>query len=1139
MSYSLKYSCTKIWTPGSIDDIRTYFNVDPAYTATQEFNFKNGDIESSAFYIEKSTTDTTYPRTRVYCSLFRSNATNDFACCGYLSYDTSTTASPQLLMKRKNNLGVGFYTIKEKYNKTTNSYEKYDELWTSDVSTSFTIKDNTTAYVNINCPFFPIFETEALADSYIATPDDNTIYSQALNYYAADSGRTYTTNRYLYQTLPTLMPSFLEAAKEKGYSSGEFIDNVLSPINDLIRQFKSINYTNKINEIKEKRANITKEFTHFNSMELIMEVPATRGQIPFPAEAPLKTKLDYTIFSLEELQEMISFVEARYPNDIKDIKPIILTYVGNATESDEFYHRIRAIHPAIINEVSNIKIINAAGEEQDVKYYFETYDKPDDDLRLYSSDNGNFKHAEFRFYPNRTGAHKCANWYPLQFNAGDPLKHNDQITLNAININIPFYCSHDVYVRYGNENLLCLKKERDVQGNNRDDSLDSDPTFAGMVHIKPIVTLFNRYEMSNINGWDGNKLKVGDGYLLAPQVGAGIKDHGMFTGVIMGVKQIKPNKTENQRIGLFGFHQGIQSFFLNSEDGSAIFGKPGTGQIVIDPKTDKGMLYSSTYWKEYNAKDGKPINYNNNNKAGAGMLIDFTTPEIRFGNGNFVVDQYGNTSIAGGGGLAGWKITDTTIQSNVSEENGRLVLDSGATLLGQDKEGNKSYSYSYSKIYSGKHKTLGDSNTGFYLSKEGLSVVNGNNSKLYISTSGNPEIYSGGHNKVTNNTADGFYLGQAGLSIRSSYPKENSDGTIDTLHSSITIRTDQSPVFYADDHSRLISTSKGFYLGADGLSIGDSIRIIASEGGEVLIGRVNGSKHWTINGDANNSYIGYNANAFSCSNLDNASTYSIGGNTNSVYMGTNGIRLGKKFAVDDQGNLVAEHLIAKVGGNIGGWTIGDHTLKSSNNTIIIDSSGYGSITGPNFYLTGNTNPNSPLSQIAGWYINQENLTSTLGNYRTTIGSGGTLFGAYSEDNFATWTTKWSIDKDGNAYFANFSGNIPVNKSLTVAGTISAGGGAAVLDSNGITATGCNITGGSIGGFTISENQIGTTGATYLTSNIVGAVSGKFNNLYVNNVQMTTIAMITGINLERDETTGYLTGLTVTHGANCLGYWNES
>jgi hypothetical protein len=385
---------------------------------------------------------------------------------------------------------------------------------------------------------------------------------------------------------------------------------------------------------------------------------------------------------------------------------------------------------------------------------------------------------------------------------------------------------------------------------------------------------------------DGNKLKVTDGYLLAPQVGAGLKTgNNTFTGVIMGIRQIAPNKRTNQRIGLFGYHEGVQSFFLNAEDGSAIFGKAGTGQIIIDPKTDKGLLYSSNYWRDYSAKDGKPSSYSSSNLNHAGMMIDLTTPEIRFGNGNFVVDVNGHITAAGGGHLAGWKITDTTIESDINASQGKLTLDSGATCIGVDAQGNKVYSYSHGKIFSGNHNSLS-------------------------------------------------------------------------------------------------STSAGFYLSKDGLSIGNTIKITADNNGTVEIGRLTGSKKWIINGDSNNSYIGYSASAFGCTNLDSPN-YTITGDANSVYIGTDGIRLGTKFAVDNAGNMVAEHIIINaLQGWLGNWMFNDTNLYGSH-----------------------------LSVDGHWYD-------------ITIGSNGNLFAKQYEIGYAPGdpgasshaTVLWEIKPDGKASF---------------------------------------------------------------------------------------------------------------------------
>lgn len=341
---------------------------------------------------------------------------------------------------------------------------------------------------------------------------------------------------------------------------------------------------------------------------------------------------------------------------------------------------------------------------------------------------------------------------------------------------------HILYHVYSNRSLMFKATP------NEDPYADVPTTGASLVFVKPVLTLFNRYEMSNINGWDGNKLKVTDGYLLAPQVGAGIKNNGLFTGIVIGVKQIKPNSNEDQRIGMFGFRGGIQSIFLNAEDGSAIFGTPGKGQITIDPLRDKGLLYSGNYWKDYNAKDGKPKSYSNSNLNHEGMLIDLTTPEIRFGNGNFVVDSSGHITAAGGGHIAGWKITDTTIESDVAAANGKMTIDSGATCAGIDANGNKIYTYGQAKIYSGTHSTLNSNSAGFYLSNDGLSI----GPSFRINTSGSFYI---GYNATTfgctnlndpknytiSGNANSIYIGIEGIRLGQNFAVDD-EGNIVTRH---------------------------------------------------------------------------------------------------------------------------------------------------------------------------------------------------------------------------------------------------------------------------------------------------------------------------------------------------------------------
>ena len=181
------------------------------------------------------------------------------------------------------------------------------------------------------------------------------------------------------------------------------------------------------------------------------------------------------------------------------------------------------------------------------------------------------------------------------------------------------------------------------------------------IHI-PIHLLLNKYGHAAINSWDGNSVSIdkdGNGVILAPQVGAGQKEtDNSFTGILMG--KVKEPEKNNIDIGLFGYNFGQRSLFLNAQDGSAIFGKKGPGQIILDPNAEQAMLYSNGYWKNYN-DDGKPSSYNRANKADAGMLIDLTTPMIEWGNGNFKVDENGHITAKGGGTIAGFSIDDDSL----------------------------------------------------------------------------------------------------------------------------------------------------------------------------------------------------------------------------------------------------------------------------------------------------------------------------------------------------------------------------------------------------------------------------------------------------------------------------------------------
>lgn len=180
----------------------------------------------------------------------------------------------------------------------------------------------------------------------------------------------------------------------------------------------------------------------------------------------------------------------------------------------------------------------------------------------------------------------------------------------------------------------------------------------GSLH-RPIHFLLNRFGNAAINDWDGNSISLDEegGMILAPQVGAGFKDsNNRFTGVVMG--SVDDQSSEKKEHGLVGYYQGQRSIFLDAETGKAEFGIQDASRIILDPSNDRAEIRSGNYSAE--------------NKTG--MLIDLTTPEIKYGSENFQVDKDGHLTAKGGGSIAGWNIADQSLTKDtvgISSDNSK------------------------------------------------------------------------------------------------------------------------------------------------------------------------------------------------------------------------------------------------------------------------------------------------------------------------------------------------------------------------------------------------------------------------------------------------------------------------------------
>lgn len=439
-------------------------------------------------------------------------------------------------------------------------------------------------------------------------------------------------------------------------------------------------------------------------------------------------------------------------------------------------------------------------------------------------------------------------------------------------------------------------------------------------HI-PVHFYLNRHGFANLNDWNGNGIELNSdgGYILTPQVGAGKKDaNNRFTGLLMG--EVKESGATKSEVGLFGFINGLRSIFLDAETGTAEFGITGGGQIRIDPSTGEAVIESG----DFQEKDATHV--------GSGMQINLSTPEIRFGSGKFHVDKNGILTAQ-----------DVNITGGVTIETDKINIGDN--------------------IYSGQHNTFGSTADGFFLGADGLSIgrkfsvdqqgtfkitadadikgkINAQEGsfgkgtqQIKIGTSNDNAysyLYSNDHNTLDNITP-GFFLGPLGLSVGSKFNITLSE---DGRTENITIKdadlsgnfdiktgtlgagikqlhigsTANKSFLYGQAHNSLDSKEDGFYLGIDGLSIGNNFSIDAT--GLLIANQVDISGNINANsGTLGSGFKKINiAGAADVSNLYTQAHTELASTEDGIYLGTNGLSIGGHLSIDNKGILTANNV---------------------------------------------------------------------------------------------------------------------------------------------------------------------------------------------------------------------------------------
>lgn len=587
----------------------------------------------------------------------------------------------------------------------------------------------------------------------------------------------------------------------------------------------------------------------------------------------------------------------------------------------------------------------------------------------------------------------------------------------------------------------------------------------------PVHFYLNKYGIAALNDWDGNSIKIDHdkGSILTPQVGAGKKEEdNTFTGVLMG--SVKESGTNNTEEGLFGYHQGKRTIFLDANTGKAEFGKAGAARIVLDPTSNKAQLYSGNY------------------AAGTGgMMIDLTTPEIKFGSGNFSVSQFGNLTAKGGGSIAGWNITNTTLSKNTVGMCSDNTQDTNIAFWA----GNSALTAAPFRVnYKGELTATKATIQGTITATGGSTINQGTVGGFISSSSGlssNDVILSstgyGGRVSINSSTySDGpwaiYSKGNFGVTIDGILWAKSGKfgGQIESDSGHIGGWLINSNSIYVNNKTGISSdTSKfAFWAGETNSKNG------ASDSNAPFRVNHNGALYAssaTIQGNitADNGQIGN----------WKISSGAIKYNDN-IYLGSDGnIKFGTKFSVNTSGEIIA------TGGKIGGWTLTLDSLYHTYDTSVAadyKNTGMSSNKGKWAFWSGETNGKNGASGTdatfrvghnGALYASSATITGTVN------ATSGTFKNVTIEDNCTIQGT-FDASKITSGVFN--TARIPnLSADKIKAGTVNATSVKFTCKSSGYLEVGTDTTHPKVSGLNVGSGGINMGG--YLISNCAGINRG--------------------------------------------------
>lgn len=247
------------------------------------------------------------------------------------------------------------------------------------------------------------------------------------------------------------------------------------------------------------------------------------------------------------------------------------------------------------------------------------------------------------------------------------------------------------------------------------------------VWYQPLLIMQNRFGSSVLNDWNEDVIiDEENGIILSPMIGAGKKNtDNSFSGVLLGdVNKAIDNSTKETKLtGVYGYDHGVQSFSL-TEDGAAIFGAAGKGQISIDGQ--KGIIQSGNYTLD--DKTGMKINLEDGSIDAYNFRLrsKYITLDSSPGVNNYF-------TIKGSGYVKEINTRDAY------DNDGLLKRDGNGTIVGLEEE----------EVLKEDKILVNVGNSSFYLQTLNYDNITGNGLKLDL-TEGKLIAYDGFTLKATN-----------------------------------------------------------------------------------------------------------------------------------------------------------------------------------------------------------------------------------------------------------------------------------------------------------------------------------------------------------------------------------------------------